>query len=352
MSLKKTIIPAVFCAFFTLSVSAQTAGTSVPVSGRSTDLGGLVAEGMITEESLLRPIEFLTDTLCEGRAMHSRGSVEASAWIAREFDHIGLVPLSSPYIAGTVRPPLSFIRSFRSSGKIGRNVIGLSPASGHSEEYIIVAAHFDNLGVLSGRYYPGADSNASGVSALLNLAHAFRSLGVLGHAAGRNVLFVALDGKQMSMAGASSLYDSIALGLLVNPYDGHRIRPEDITMMVNIDIVGSTMEPVRKSRTDYLIMLSTDSELQRRMREANMSSRLNLDLSFDYYGSTDFTDLFLNRVCDQSVFIEHKIPSVLFTSGITMNTNKTDDTVDSLDLPVLRKRTLLIFRWLERILMN
>ena len=31
-------------------------------------------------------------------------------------------------------------------------------------------AHYDNLGTLNGRFYPGADANASGVAALLELA--------------------------------------------------------------------------------------------------------------------------------------------------------------------------------------
>lgn len=331
-----------------MSAFAQTAGGSSFNLPQANDIGGLVATSLITEESLFRPIEFLADTLCEGRAMQSRGGVEAAAWISRQFKHLGLVPLSSPSVAGTNPPDPTYIRSFRREGKTGHNIIGLCPSANPSDEYIIVAAHYDNLGILSGHFYPGADSNASGVSVLLNLVHAFRSLGVLGHSAGRNILFVALDGKQNSMAGANALYDVLSAGLLVNPRDGKRIRTGNVSMMVNIDIVGSTMEPVRKGRNDYLIMLTTDSSFQRQMADANLSSRLNMDVSYDYYGSEDFTDLFLRRIGDQAVFIAHKIPSVLFTSGITMNTNKTEDTADSLDMEILRKRTMLIFRWLEK----
>ena len=332
------------------SALAQNSGRLSFDSILGSDPGVSLAEGIITEESLSEPVRFLTDTLCEGRAMQTRGGVEAAAWIVRQFEHFGLVPLSAPHAAGTLPPAPEYIRSFRLDGKVGHNVIGMCPASAPSNEYIIVAAHYDNIGLLSGRFYPGADSNASGVSVLLNLAHVFRSLSVLGRVSGKNILFVALDGKQMSMAGARSLCDCLESGLLVNPYDGRRIRLENISMMVNIDIVGGTLEPVHKGREDYLIMLSSDSSFQRRLTEANMSSRLDMDVSFDYYGSKDFTDLFLNRIGDQSVFIGHKIPSTLFTSGITMLTNKVEDTSDSLDMGVLRKRTLLIFRWLEKFL--
>lgn len=332
------------------STLAQNSGRFSFDSILGSDPRGSLAEEIITEESLAGPVRFLSDTLCEGRAMQTRGGVEAAAWIVRQFEHFGLVPLSFPHISGILPPAPEYIRSFRLDGKTGHNVIGLCPASAPAREYIIVAAHYDNLGLLSGRYYPGADSNASGVSALLNLAHVFRSLSVLGRISGKNILFVALDGKQISMAGARSFCDCLESGLLVNPYDGHRIRRDDISMMVNLDILGGTLEPVHKGRGDYLIMLSSDSSFQRRMTEANMSSGLYMDVSFDYYGSRDFTDLFLNRIGDQSVFIGHKIPSTLFTSGITMLTNKVEDIPESLDMAVLRKRTLLIFRWLEKFL--
>ena len=53
---------------------------------------------------------------------------------------------------------------------MGRNVIGLIPGSSTPAKYIIVMAHYDNLGILNGSFYPGADSNASGVAALLEIA--------------------------------------------------------------------------------------------------------------------------------------------------------------------------------------
>ena len=304
---------------------------------------GSLAGMLLTEESLRYSVEFLSDTLCSGRATATAGGVEASFWIARSFERLGLLA------PGSRRGAASYFRSFRASGKVGHNVISICPAPS-SERYAIVAAHYDNLGILTDRMYPGADSNASGVAALLGLARVCRSLSVLGYGPQQNILFVALDAKQLSMAGASSLYDMLSDGSLTDPRTGRPIRREQVSMMVNLDIVGSTLEPVTKGRPEYLIMLSGDDMLKRALSEVNYSSKLNLDLSFDYYRSKDFTDLFLNRIGDQKVFIEGRIPSVLFTSGITMNTNKTEDTPASLDYAVLRKRTLLVYRWLDRVL--
>ena len=311
---------------------------------QNTALGNGIAERLLTETSLQRSVEFLADTVCGGRATATKGAVEASFWLARRFDRLALLPAASR------RGPASYVRSFRVEGRAGHNVIGICPASSSSERYAIVAAHYDNLGILADRMYPGADSNASGVAMILELARAFRSLSVLGLGPDQNILFVALDAKQISMAGAESLYSMITDGSLLDPRTMKPIRREQVSMMVNLDIVGSTLEPVTRGREEYLIMLSNDDALKRRLSEVNFNSRLNFDLSFDYYRSKDFTDMFLNRIGDKKVFVEKGIPTVLFTSGITMNTNKVEDTPANLDIPVLRKRTLLVFRWLDRVL--
>ena len=74
-----------------------------------------------------------------------------------------------------------------------------------------------------------------------------------------------------------------------------------------------------------------------------------LELSETYYGSTKFTDIFYG-ISDQKIFADNGIPAVFFTSGITLNTFKTYDTVETLDLDVLRKRIILIFHWAEKLL--
>ena len=102
-----------------------------------------------------------------------------------------------------------------------------------------------------------------------------------------------------------------------------------------------------KIDSNVIAVLPKAPALRSTITEANYSSRLYMNVSFDYYRSDDFTDLFLRRIGEQRVFIEHGIPAVLFTSGITMNTNKVDDTPRTLNYEVLRKRALLISRWLS-----
>ena len=61
------------------------------------------------------------------------------------------------------------------------------------------------------------------------------------------------------------------------------------------------------------------------------------------------TDIFY-RLSDQKVFVDNRIPAVLFTSGITMNNNKTWDRTENLNLEVFRKRVLLMYHWIEKML--
>ena len=82
----------------------------------------------------------------------------------------------------------------------------------------------------------------------------------------------------------------------------------------------------------------------------NANRGIGLDLGFDYYGSSNFTELFYRKVSDQRWFLEKGIPSVMFTSGITMRTNKTADTVGSLDLDMLGRRISFISRWISYLL--
>lgn len=307
-------------------------------------VGSEVTHVLVNEKNLGQNVGFLSDTLCEGRATGSRGAVETAAWIERQFRRIGIVPFGDNYTS-------SFLVH---DGRIGRNVIGLLPTGGRkvAKPYIVVMAHYDGPGTLDGVMYPGADSNASGVAAMLGNAEMLAAMMRYGRIYGRNIIFAATDGKGLSMRGAHELWNTISGGGLRDPFSGQTITADDIKLVVNIDQIGSTLAPLTSGRKDYMIMLSGDRYLNERSMLTAMNNKygLGMELAFDYYGSKGFTELFYNKVSEQKVFLEHGKPAVMFTSGITMNNNKTWDKVENLDLEVLKKRIWLIFHWMERIL--
>lgn len=301
--------------------------------------------GTVSEASLEGQVSFLADSLCRGRGTGTMGNTEAAFWISRHFSSLGLVPFGGSY-------PMSFRTA---DGTVGRNVAGLLRASGDrggEKRYIVVAAHYDGYGELEGNMYPGADSNASGVVAMLETGKMLKAMMDLGKVYSHDIVFVALDAKNVNMNGAKEFWQKIASGRLQDPSTGRSIRKEDIAMMVNIDQIGSTLSPIRTGRKDYLIFLSDSraDRLRRALLDANSHYGLGLDLGFDYYGSKAFTDLFYREVSEQKVFMENGVPAVMFTSGITMNNNKVRDTADTLDYKVLKDRICAIFHWLEGIM--
>ena len=288
-------------------------------------------EVAVSEDYVREVVEYLSAKSLGGRATGSTGAVKAAAWLDDQFSAAGLQYLGGAYLHG-----------FSADGARARNVIGVIP--GTTSKVVIVMAHFDNLGMLGGNFFPGADSNASGVAALLQLVKMFAYMKECHKTYSHTIVFAALDAKEKDNAGAADLWRCIGNGSL-------GFGPGDISLVVNLDQLGSTLSPVTKGNPDYLIMLSEESTGRRStLQSMERTQRIGLELAFDYYGSKDFTKLFYRRIPDQRIFLENNIPSVMFTSGITMLNNKPGDTPDTLDYPVLMKRIRLIFYYLEKIL--
>ena len=314
----------VFLAVLAAGIIPAIAGPSSPVR---VTVSTLNAEMVLDSAVLRQQVEYLCSPETGGRATGTEGAQRVAMWLGDQFQELGLEPLSGTYLHGFRTP----------SGSFGRNVMGYIPGSTNPEKFIVVMAHFDNLGTLNGTFYPGADSNASGVAALLGLARMFAEMRNCEKTYGRSLLFVALDAKEQAMAGAGALYSFLAKNGL------------QADLAVNLDQMGSSLAPIRKNRPDYLIMLCENADSQKlALERANTGEKIDLHLGYDYYGSKDFTTLFLRRISDQRVFLEHGIPSVMFTSGITLNNNKSYDTPETLNYSLLHRRIRLIFHFLHR----
>jgi Zn-dependent M28 family amino/carboxypeptidase len=86
---------------------------------------------------------------------------------------------------------------------VSNNVIGLLPGSTRADEYIIYTAHWDHFGrkpELEGdQIFNGALDNATGTSALIELAEAFQKLG---SPPLRSVLFMAVTAEEQGLLGS------------------------------------------------------------------------------------------------------------------------------------------------------
>ena len=259
-------------------------------------------------------------------------------WIAQEFSRIGLSPADSTWFRGFTA----------ASGEKGRNVIGILGGTGvPRRRYIVVCAHYDHIGTLGRTLYPGADSNASGVVSMLSLAEL---LSRDGKSYAHSVLFVALDAKEHGMGGSKELVRLLQAGAVTDPDTGTPVTLRSVDLMVNIDQVGGTSEPLASGRKDYLMMLSDERTGRRQNLIAANRAGPQMDISFSYYGSKDFTNLFYRKAADQKAFLEAGVPSVMFTSGITRYNNKPLDRPDIIDFDILSRRIRLMYLYLAGIL--
>lgn len=264
--------------------------------------------GQDVQESLRTDVEFLSDTTRLGRGCGARGSQDAAFYLVRQFRDMGYNPV---------------IQSFPIGDAAGHNVIAPMRGNHGSDRWIAVCAYFDGLGELGGKAYPCADSNASGVAAMLELARTMKLSGL-------NILFVGIDGHNADLKGAEAL---------------SLCRDYKISLFVNLDTIGSTLAPPVHGRREYLIALGMTQSQRASLERANNGTPLNL--YYDYYGSRSFTEMFYRRISDQRPFLAHGVPSVMFTSGITMNTNKLTDLPSSLNYDIFARRIELIRRWLN-----
>ncbi len=160
-----------------------------------------VAAADITEPHVRAHVAWLADDRMRGRRTTSRELGLAADYIADQFQGAGLAPGGT---GGEFLQPYPCFELPAWSAE--SNVIALRRGSDPRRrgEWVVVSAHFDHVGV--GRpdargdsIYNGADDNASGTAALLEVARAFASLR---SPPARSLAFVAVSGEEEGMVGS------------------------------------------------------------------------------------------------------------------------------------------------------
>jgi hypothetical protein len=193
-----------------------------------------------------------------------------------------------------------------------RNVMGLLKGSDPSlqSETVIVGAHYDHLG-RSGRFsmsqnttgqiHHGADDNASGTAAVIEMARA------AAEARGefqRSILFMTFAGEEHGLLGSSH-------------YVNHPRVPLDRTIaMINLDMVG------RAGGRIMVDGLANAPSIEADLKAAESSSSLELRALRGGPGA---------GASDDATFLLRKIPSINFFSGFHADYHRPSDTWDKID---------------------
>lgn len=194
---------------------------------------------------LLDDVKYLSDDRLAGRLTGTPEADSAAAYIARRFRQVGLRPAPGgwfqPFTIAANAPAAPHPGAAQLEG---RNVIGLVRGRDRrlQAEAVVVGAHYDHLGPggplaldpdSTGAVHNGADDNASGVAALIEIARALAE-----QPPARTVVFVAFSGEELGLLGSAY-------------YVKHPVVPIQRTVaMVNLDMVG-------RLRNDRLIVYGT-----------------------------------------------------------------------------------------------
>ena len=312
------------------SMCRNTVFTLVVLAGMTLLAGRLFAQDRISKQSLKNTVVALTDADLKGRESGTKEAKYALSVITDSFYDSGISKKGESYLYG-----FWYWKGFEKA--LGINVIGMIPADSSVEnpKTVVIGAHYDHLGVLGGRIYPGADNNASGVAAMIEIGKALVALRNSGSVFRQNILLVAFDGKEQDYLGSTRFLSE-------------QIDPSSVSLMINLDQIGTTLAPPKAAETggllpkNYLLVLGADEEMEKVFNNCNTGDD-SLVLDFSYYGNRKVYDI-INGMGDQTVFRGYGIPSILITSGIHKHTNKTTDTVDIVNFNALTQRCRFLLK--------
>jgi len=185
------------------------------------------AQTRLDAERMLLDLQILASDRFQGRATGTPGGAMAAQMVGTRFSELGLSRFGDRF-----EQPFSFVhrsiralwrrnRPFSKTFSDARNVVGYLPGTVLPNDFIVVSAHFDHLGVIGGEVYHGADDNASGTAALLAIAAYVKS-----HPFRRSIVFAAFDAEELGLRGSHAFVDML-------PFPRERLL-----LNVNVDMIG------------------------------------------------------------------------------------------------------------------
>ena len=178
------------------------------------------SEEDITVEESRKTLSYLASDKMEGRKPGNPGNFIAVSFIKKEFESYGLETHLQKFTY-TFRWRVGLFR-WRTVEIETMNVIGV--LKGTSDKHVVIGAHMDHLGVDGdGDAYNGADDNASGTTAILELAEAF---GKSDAKPKDTIVFIAFNAEELGLLGSKHYVNNPLLPL------------DDCKLMINLDMVG------------------------------------------------------------------------------------------------------------------
>lgn len=205
------------------------------------------------------------------------------------------IALAGPIVRGTVRIKLLTARV--------KNVMAILPGAGpHADEFVVVGAHYDHLGLgmlgemlgPRGSIYHGADDNASGTATVLELASRLSRA----PPPARSIIFICFTAEEEGLIGSEYFVKHSPVPL------------EKMVAMLNLDMVGRI-----RDQTLYIGGQGTAKDFDAILGQADLDSPLRLkSIGRGGLGPSDHMSFAMRRV-----------PVMFFFSGIHIDYHRPTD---------------------------
>lgn len=261
------------------------------------------------QERLKEHVYILAADSLRGRASGSESGLRAAQYIVRQYRAMGLKPYYDDYFQ-----PFDNNRY--------RNVVGVIEGCDPvlKNEYIVVGAHYDHLGVRKDTVvYNGADDNASGTAAVIEIARAL--LARQGQLK-RSILLVNFDAEEDGLWGSDHLAGTG--------------DPENVRLMMSLDMVGW----LQAGKTLRFAGCGMLKDCDRILRE--VADRQQMPVS------TKKFDNFIFGGTDSDPYARRGVPALHVTTGLKSPYHKPEDDADLIDYEGLDRVTTYLVEAIVR----
>lgn len=264
-----------------------------------------------TESRLRAIVGELASPAYEGR--HGNGAVRAREYLIGQFRQLKLEPLFQGEFVQIVPGKEPGTVQGRNVGAMLR---GADPAL--RDEWVILAAHFDHLGIRNGRIYPGADDNASGVAMMLEVARSVVEGSVQPK---RSIMFIGFDLEEAGLFGSRYFVAHSPVPL------------ESVVLFVTADMISRALGGVCEKHV--FVMGTEHAPALRPWIDRAASGR---PLTVGLLGA----DLLVLNRSDYGPFRSRGIPFLFFTTGENPCYHTPEDKPETLDYRKLTEISQLI----------
>jgi len=294
--------------------------TFILIGCKSSSTTNVDKEVVINKSKIKEHLYTLSSDDMQGRKPGTPGIEKATKYIEKEFKRIGLK---------TYNNLPTYRQNFKYQEIEMCNVIGVLEGKSKKNEFVIVSAHYDHLGMMNSgagdRIYNGANDDASGVAGVLALAEYFKAKGENE----RSIIFVAFTAEE--------------LGLIGSKHFGKNINADKCIAGINLEMIGK--EPETGAKTAWLT--GFDRSNFGKIIQKNLKGT-GYKLFPDPYPKFN---LFFRS--DNASLAQLGVPSHTFSTtpiDVDPHYHKVDDEAETLDVNVLAETVKAVAKGTETII--